>query len=689
MAAGYLRRRRIRLQLPRQAGTGSGASPAVRGTPARGDGTGKARFVRAMFDSIAARYDVMNRLMTAGRDEAWRRLAADAVYPEAVRVALDVGAGTGDLAFAVARLAPPAHVLAVDFSAAMLRLADVKRRRLGLARRVQPALGDALALPAAEGSVDAVLTGFTLRNVEDVPAAFAECHRVLCPGGRLAILELTPLDRTRLPAFRLLFRAYFHGLVPLVGALVSGRGDAYQYLPSSVARFPDADRLRELLRAAGFDEVRYRRLALGTVALHVAQKDGSPGGQRAGGRGQGPGAGIHLDAGRLPPPGPARPWTTDSGRRTSVGDRVDAGGGVSMQEIADRDSWNALLLRLPNAHVLQTWEWGEFRRTTGWTPRRLAFWRDGEPVAAAAVLRRALPLPGWGFAYCPKGPALDYADGHLFGHVLRALAQDAARRRSIFIKLDPDVEWLARDAVATLRQARYTPSPDQVQFRSTVLTDLRGDDEALLARMRPTWRRYVRKAQREGVAVRSGSADDLPRFYELYQETADRDGFIIRPPEYYRSAWRLMAGAGLAGFFLAEVHGRAEAALVPFRFGKRAWYIWGASSAVGQRAHAPHLLQWQTMRWARDSGCETYDMWGAPDDPSDETDPTHGLYYFKQGFGGRHVRWVGAYDYATAPALYAFWNRALPRVLDVLRALKGERAPASPGWRPDRRPGGD
>ena len=224
-----------------------------------------------------------------GPRRSWRRLAADAVWPETVRLALDVGAGTGDLSFALARAAPQAHVLALDFAPQMLQLEAAKGHRLGLAARVQPLLGDAQAVPLGEQAVDAVLTAFTLRNVPDIDVVLAECHRVLRPGGRLAVLELTPV---RTPLFGPLFRFYFHRLVPLLGGLVSGRGDAYRYLPRSVERFPDADSLRAMLLGAGFARVDFRKLAGGTVALHVATRAPAlPAAARPRGRGRGWSAG--------------------------------------------------------------------------------------------------------------------------------------------------------------------------------------------------------------------------------------------------------------------------------------------------------------------------------------------------------------------------------------------------------------
>jgi demethylmenaquinone methyltransferase/2-methoxy-6-polyprenyl-1,4-benzoquinol methylase len=219
-------------------------------------GTLEPEAVRGMFDRIAPVYDVMNRVMTAGLDQRWRRLAAAEVVWPGDRV-LDACCGTGDLAVECERRG--GRVVGLDFSEPMLARA---RKKSGAIEWVQ---GDALALPFENGAFDAATIGFGVRNLADLEGGLRELARILRPGGKLAVLEITRPRGLLKPFFRL----WFDVLVPLAGRVLPG-GKAYTYLPASVRRFPGPDDLSALLERAGFEDVRYRLLGGGSVALHVA-----------------------------------------------------------------------------------------------------------------------------------------------------------------------------------------------------------------------------------------------------------------------------------------------------------------------------------------------------------------------------------------------------------------------------------
>jgi demethylmenaquinone methyltransferase / 2-methoxy-6-polyprenyl-1,4-benzoquinol methylase len=215
--------------------------------------------VRVMFDRIAPVYDAMNRTMTAGLDRRWRRLTARSVVRPGDRV-LDACCGTGDLALACA--AEGGRVTGLDFAERMLERA---RRKSSAIEWVN---GDLLALPFADASFDAATVGFGVRNVPELERGLAELRRVLRPGGRLAILEITRPRGVLAPFYRL----WFDGIVPLLGRVLPG-GSAYTYLPASVRRFPGPDDLAQVIGAVGFRDVGYRLLAGGIVALHVGEAD--------------------------------------------------------------------------------------------------------------------------------------------------------------------------------------------------------------------------------------------------------------------------------------------------------------------------------------------------------------------------------------------------------------------------------
>jgi demethylmenaquinone methyltransferase/2-methoxy-6-polyprenyl-1,4-benzoquinol methylase len=221
-----------------------------------------------MFSGIAARYDLLNHLLSGNVDKRWRRLVARTLKPSLVEGArvLDVACGTGDLSLVLAE-AGSAKVVGLDFCRPML---EVARRKAEDGPRPLPFVeGDALRLPFADETFDVATIAFGLRNLAGVAEGLRELRRILKPGGRLAVLEFsTPV----VPGFRALFRFYFTRVLPRIGGLVSGSRGAYEYLPDSVSRFPDQRRLAELMREEGFEAVEYRNLTGGIAALHTGTR---------------------------------------------------------------------------------------------------------------------------------------------------------------------------------------------------------------------------------------------------------------------------------------------------------------------------------------------------------------------------------------------------------------------------------
>jgi peptidoglycan pentaglycine glycine transferase (the first glycine) len=358
---------------------------------------------------------------------------------------------------------------------------------------------------------------------------------------------------------------------------------------------------------------------------------------------------------------------------------------VATVAVRDPEAWDRALLDLPDPQVLQSWAWGELKGRHGWSPGRLLFRHGAQAVAAASVLERralSLPLAPASILYVPRGPALDWNDEPLVERVLGELEGLARRRRAMFVKIDPDVYYpeaapafSPRPAVAPrvaelLSRRGWHFSGSQVQFRNSVLLDLRPGEEALLAGMKQKSRYNLRLAQRRGVAVRRGTAGDLHLFYDLYAETAQRDGFPIRPPAYYQDAWSSFLAQGQGCLLLAEVQGEAVAGLLFVTFGSTAWYMYGASSERHRSLMPNNLLQWEAMRRAWAAGCTLYDLWGAPENLV-ESDPMWGVTRFKLGLGGELARGLGAWDYAPWPAAYRLYTTVIPRYLSLLRRRAG------------------
>jgi lipid II:glycine glycyltransferase (peptidoglycan interpeptide bridge formation enzyme) len=283
--------------------------------------------------------------------------------------------------------------------------------------------------------------------------------------------------------------------------------------------------------------------------------------------------------------------------------------------------------------------------------------------------------------YIPKGPLVDWANVDQVTHLLDCIERYARSQRCVFVKIDPNVREDSRQGrmlLTVLQQRSWRYSRQQIQFKNTAYSDLRTGEDALLAGMKSKWRYNIRLSRRRGINVRCGDERDLRAFYSLYAETGERDGFIIRPYEYYETAWQVFMDADrqpdnpAGGALLLAEHEKEVtpvAGLFLLRYQDLVWYFYGASSERRRRDMPNHLLQWEAIRWSMKQGCTLYDWWGAPTYLTDRGDAMQGVWQFKQGFGAQFQSHVGAWDYPVFPPAYNLYTRAIPHAIALVRRL--------------------
>ncbi len=346
---------------------------------------------------------------------------------------------------------------------------------------------------------------------------------------------------------------------------------------------------------------------------------------------------------------------------------------VSVSNLSDAQ-WDQFAAVHPAGHVLQSSTWGAMKARHGWRPLRVALTdAAGQPIAGAQLLLRQMRLAT--VAYIPRGPVALPADlPALLPHVHAA----ARRAGAVFLKVEPQWEG---DGAAIWQAQGFSPAAT-VQPPSTILLDLTQSEDDLLAAMKQKWRYNIRLAAKKGVTVRPATRADLPAWYALMQVTGGRDGFGVHSFDYYADAYDLFCDGNQGVLLLAEVSGAMLGGVMVFAFGPEAVYMYGASGNSHRNLMPNHALQWQAIRWARERGCQRYDFWGIPaevgpetptdadPDASDDATPRGGLwgvYRFKQGFGGRVVRYAGAFDYVYNPTLYWAGTSLLPRLRTLVR----------------------
>lgn len=339
------------------------------------------------------------------------------------------------------------------------------------------------------------------------------------------------------------------------------------------------------------------------------------------------------------------------------------------------DQWDAFVKSQPRAHVLQQAAWGDLKAAYGWSVERVTLMDDlkTQIVCGAQLLFRPLPFHLGTMAYLSMGPIfrdpfpekgapLNYMEAALWYHIDAA----AKKQGAAFLKWEPGIygEGEIKPDFAALK---FHESPQTVQPPNTVLIDISGDEETILARMNQGTRRKIRQSQKNGIRYYEGSKAEVAKFNAMMHTTGSRNAFGVHEPGYYERAYDLFVPNGDAALILAEHEGDDLAGIMVFAAGKTAWYLYGASSDTKRNLMGAYGVQWAAIQWAKARGCTVYDMWGIPD--ADEatleaqfesrSDGLWGVYGFKRGWGGAVVRSLGAWDKVYNPLVYTAYKLAL------------------------------
>ncbi len=308
----------------------------------------------------------------------------------------------------------------------------------------------------------------------------------------------------------------------------------------------------------------------------------------------------------------------------------------------DPRAWDQFVASVANGAYPQLSAWAVVKAANGWACRYVVAEGRSGPIGAQLLEHRIGPTP-WAVGYAPRGPVAAGFDQEAVAALTKAVREAARSGGLSHVTIDPEVEE-RNELGGWLESAGWRRAP-HVQPDRTRLIDLRSDEEALWADLRSKWRQYVGRARREGVAVVEGRLADLDSFYEIYVETARRAGFVHRAAAAYKDVFKAFSSQGAARLLFARLpDGEPVATLMLLHCGTRVIEPYGGMTDRGAATRANYLLKWEAIRSSREAGFATYDMWGL----------SHpGIEHFKAGFGGREVRWIGAYALITNPPVHA------------------------------------
>lgn len=337
---------------------------------------------------------------------------------------------------------------------------------------------------------------------------------------------------------------------------------------------------------------------------------------------------------------------------------------------SEKDLYDSFVAASPAGHVIQSWTWGEFKKSQGTPPKRMGVFDGDKLVAASQLTLHRVPKTKFQIAYLPKGPVIPSNPKiflPIFTEAFRKLAQE---ENIIFLKAEPKVED-NEDWARALRESGFKKSSKWIFTEYNFLVDLIGTEEEILARMKKNGRYYIKSAQSKGVTTEVDHSEEaLKKHLALQRQTAKRQSFLLHTDQYYLDLWHTLSQEKMAYLITAKYQGQVIATWVALHFGKTIYYTFGAYDTTYKELTPMHALVWAAIKLGRELGCTTLDMWGAGNPELGEKQKIWGSHQFKENFGPKLVKYLGPYDLIFQPSLYRAFNIFYKPALKVLSWLK-------------------
>lgn len=337
---------------------------------------------------------------------------------------------------------------------------------------------------------------------------------------------------------------------------------------------------------------------------------------------------------------------------------------MNYSPVVDKDSWNKVAE--VSGQVLQSYEWGQLKGSFGWEPLRIKL----DDKTGISILKRKLPFINKCIFYAPRGPIVDFQNKDKLKELIAAVKTEAEKNGALFLRIDPEIEDSDTVSLNNLKSLGFIRSGKEIQPRATIILDITKTEDEIMAGFESKFRYNIRLAEKKGVVVEEDISESaVEKYYGIYKVTSQRDSFMIHPLSYYKKVRELIIESGMGTIFLTYIGGVPVAGVFIFAFGKRVWYMYGASSNESRNLMPNNLIHWNVIKWAKERGYKEYDLWGIPANPT-LNHPLWGVYKFKKGFNGKTHKFIGAYDLPFNRLQYKLFNSALNGFQNVRSLIK-------------------